>query len=265
MVYRLLEESTIVNKRVDKIRKEAPMSQRIMVWLITGLTLSAMALSAIVTRPWTAQGSELEGELLSQEDDGKIGGIGGTGSINYIPKYVTATTFGNSAVYDLGGKIGIGTTSPGQKLTVAGTVESTIGGFRFPDGTVQSTAQLIGPPGPQGPAGPSGAQGEPGVPGPKGDPGSQGSEGPQGPTGPQGPQGPEGPPGQSVNSIAICAVSPQGQCWGGYGDPIEVCATCICTGRVLAAGKNTCYVYADTGDCGYTNVWDGFCCACEPS
>jgi len=37
------------------------------------------------------------------------------------------------------GNVGIGTTSPGERLTVAGTVESTSGGFRFPDGTTQTT------------------------------------------------------------------------------------------------------------------------------
>ncbi len=35
--------------------------------------------------------------------------------------------------------VGIGTTDPGQKLTVAGTIESTNGGFKFPDGTIQTT------------------------------------------------------------------------------------------------------------------------------
>ncbi len=38
------------------------------------------------------------------------------------------------------GNVGIGTTTPGQKLTVAGTIESTSGGFKFPDGTTQSSA-----------------------------------------------------------------------------------------------------------------------------
>ena len=41
---------------------------------------------------------------------------------------------------DPAGNVGIGTTTPGQKLTVAGTIESTSGGFRFPDGTSQTTA-----------------------------------------------------------------------------------------------------------------------------
>jgi hypothetical protein len=38
------------------------------------------------------------------------------------------------------GNVGIGTLEPGQKLSVAGVVESTEGGFKFPDGSVQSTA-----------------------------------------------------------------------------------------------------------------------------
>ena len=38
------------------------------------------------------------------------------------------------------GNVGIGTNNPGQKLSVAGTVESTSGGIKFPDGTLQATA-----------------------------------------------------------------------------------------------------------------------------
>ncbi len=38
------------------------------------------------------------------------------------------------------GNVGIGTTTPGQLLSVAGTIESTTGGFKFPDGTMQTTA-----------------------------------------------------------------------------------------------------------------------------
>ncbi|GAA4047344.1 hypothetical protein GCM10022409_37000 [Hymenobacter glaciei] len=39
-----------------------------------------------------------------------------------------------------GGSVGVGTTTPTQKLEVAGTVYSTSGGFKFPDGTTQTTA-----------------------------------------------------------------------------------------------------------------------------
>jgi len=38
------------------------------------------------------------------------------------------------------GDVGIGTANPAEKLEVAGTIHSTTGGFKFPDGTTQTTA-----------------------------------------------------------------------------------------------------------------------------
>ncbi len=43
---------------------------------------------------------------------------------------------------DVNGDVSIGTTSTGSKLTVAGVIESTTGGIKFPDSTVQTTAGL---------------------------------------------------------------------------------------------------------------------------
>jgi type II secretory pathway pseudopilin PulG len=62
-------------------------------------------------------------------------GIGTTG-----PFSVFGGATGSTFVVNRDGNVGIGTSTPAQKLTVAGTIESTTGGFKFPDGTQQTTA-----------------------------------------------------------------------------------------------------------------------------
>lgn len=42
-------------------------------------------------------------------------------------------------------RIGVGTSAPSQKLEVAGTISSTSGGFKFPDGSTQTTASVTSP------------------------------------------------------------------------------------------------------------------------
>jgi hypothetical protein len=50
------------------------------------------------------------------------GGIGGSGTTNYIPKFTGPTAIGNSAVYESGGNVGIGTTTPARPLSFSDTV-----------------------------------------------------------------------------------------------------------------------------------------------
>ncbi|HEV8483789.1 MAG TPA: hypothetical protein VGV87_09590 [Blastocatellia bacterium] len=53
------------------------------------------------------------------------------------------STIGDSNVYeDKFGKVGIGTTAPTSLLTVHGMIETTLGGYKFPDGTVQATVGI---------------------------------------------------------------------------------------------------------------------------
>ena len=50
-------------------------------------------------------------------------GIDGSGATNYLPKFTSSTTLGNSVFYESGGKIGLGTTTPDEKLHVVGNIK----------------------------------------------------------------------------------------------------------------------------------------------
>lgn len=54
------------------------------------------------------------------------------------------SNLGDSIMTQLNGNIGIGLDTPTSKLTVQGMIETTLGGYKFPDGTVQTTAAVSG-------------------------------------------------------------------------------------------------------------------------
>lgn len=58
-----------------------------------------------------------------------------TPAVQADPNTSPGTVYINQA-----GNVGIGTGTPTQKLSVAGVIESTNGGLKFPDGTIQTTA-----------------------------------------------------------------------------------------------------------------------------
>ncbi|MEM7309110.1 MAG: FG-GAP-like repeat-containing protein [Planctomycetota bacterium] len=88
--------------------------------------------------------------------------------------------------------MGVGAVDPLTQLDVNGTVRSRSGGVMFPDGTLQTTAQLTGPAGPEGPAG---------------------TQGPTGPTGLAGPAGPTGPEGLLIGGAEDQMASHDGTTW----------------------------------------------------
>ena len=73
----------------------------------------------------------------------------GGGTLGKLTKWTGFST-SNSVIGDTNifedkyGKVGIGTTTPTSLLTVQGMIETTLGGLKFPDGTVQSTAAVSG-------------------------------------------------------------------------------------------------------------------------
>jgi hypothetical protein len=73
----------------------------------------------------------------------------GSGTLGSLPKWTGFTSshsvIGDSSISeDKNGFIGIGTTPTSSKITVNGTIQSLSGGFKFPDGTVQTTAAVSG-------------------------------------------------------------------------------------------------------------------------
>jgi len=72
----------------------------------------------------------------------EIEDLGGIGPLLTKPIFAIENYDVNNPLLQVeaNGNVGIGTTSPTEKLTVAGTIESTSGGIRFPDGTLQTTA-----------------------------------------------------------------------------------------------------------------------------
>lgn len=72
------------------------------------------------------------------------GGPFGTNSFSLFTLSSDPLAFGTNNSERLritsGGNVGIGTSTPANKLSVAGVIESTTGGIRFPDGSIQTTA-----------------------------------------------------------------------------------------------------------------------------
>ena len=74
--------------------------------------------------------------------------VAGSGTAGQITKWTGVSgsstyVIGDSNIFeDKFGKIGIGTTTPTSLLTVQGMIETTLGGYKFPDGTIQTTAGI---------------------------------------------------------------------------------------------------------------------------
>lgn len=119
--------------------------------LIDGRDIAAdgAALDAISGSPW-----DVNGDIIYRTD-GQIGIRTSTPSANAILHIKDGELIegaidndidgvidevGEEFVFTNTGRLGIGTTSPDERLSVTGTIQSTTGGFKFPDGTVQLTA-----------------------------------------------------------------------------------------------------------------------------
>src|SRR4030095_2316972 len=75
--------------------------------------------------------------------------VHGSGTVGRIPMWIDGfpngeSTLGDSIATQLNGNIGIGLDTPTSKLSVQGMIETTLGGYKLPDGTIQTTAAVSG-------------------------------------------------------------------------------------------------------------------------
>lgn len=149
------------------------------------------------------------------------------------PDAITIVPHNGGRTLTIDGNLTIGVNLAANGITVAGAIAAggdiTTGiGFRFPDGSVQTTATL------QGPSGPPGS------------PGRNGSDGRNGDRGPQGPAGVRTTTSALCGSIAGCNF---------------VCGSGLVAGA-RATTASGCNATSDTGPCQST-VPGTYCCVCH--
>lgn len=109
--------------------------------LLALLFMTILSLTAVANAQ-TPVGKQTQA-LAPQASSTPVTGSGMAGRLSKWAGVAGVNTFtlGDSSIFeDKFFNIGIGTTTPTSKLTVQGMIETTLGGLKFPDGTVQTTA-----------------------------------------------------------------------------------------------------------------------------
>lgn len=113
--------------------------------LLTFLLATILCLTTVVSAQ-TPAGNQGQA-LAPQAGSTPVTGSGMTGRLSKWTGVSGVNTFtlGDSGIFeDKFGKVGIGTLTPTSMLTVQGMIETTLGGYKFPDGSIQTTAAVNG-------------------------------------------------------------------------------------------------------------------------
>ena len=109
------------------------------------LVLSGQLASDAQTKPSskpTKSARVGSGALFAAQSGGSA--VKGTGTAGMIPKWLDDSSIGDSVMSESAGNIGIGTISPGSKLSVVGMIETTLGGYKFILGESDSGPGVVG-------------------------------------------------------------------------------------------------------------------------
>jgi hypothetical protein len=115
------------------------------VFVLATILLATYAVAAQAQTAATPNQSLAKKANTPQAANSAVSGGGTPGRLSKWAGVSGSSSFvlGDSLIFeDKFGKVGIGTTTPTSPLTVAGMIETTLGGYKFPDGTVQTTAAL---------------------------------------------------------------------------------------------------------------------------
>lgn len=112
-----------------------------------GLSLTAAGFRLMPAKSILANASSASNTNLTPTAAGPNVQVLGSGMPGRLAKWTGLTStnsfIGDSTIFeDKFGKVGIGTDTPTSRLTVTGMIVTTLGGLKFPDGTVQTTAGL---------------------------------------------------------------------------------------------------------------------------
>lgn len=97
-------------------------------------------------------GTATAGEILQLQSDGvwenrtlsEAGIVSGSGTTNYVSKFTSGTTLGNSQIFDNGTNVGIGTSSPSEKLEVNGNIIIPNGQWYYSKLSSGTSVRLLG-------------------------------------------------------------------------------------------------------------------------
>ena len=117
--------------------------------LICAIAILALSLNMTLAQATKKAGTKSENKTTSGIiQPAATTPVTGSGTPGQLTKWMgvdgsnTFTVGDSNITEDKFGKIGVGTRTPTSLFTAKGMIETTLGGYKFPDGTVQSTAGL---------------------------------------------------------------------------------------------------------------------------